>query len=229
MDRGGTALRSVSDALYPDWVEWSRQSPKFDGRGLEAKWRSFKSDDVYALAKLGDWAKQGGWQSRKRDDDRPRSHSAIKRDKPATNGHHPDPPPDLLALIRLALTEGLTDTQLELRRAELSHLSGYSDKSFNAVWARVESDLAREEDRDSNRHKVTSLLGKDRPPFDLVRFLGEIGKPLAWIANAQNMRHESYLFAILAATGGIAQNGTKLCIHRGMNFYVTPNLSLIHI
>jgi P4 family phage/plasmid primase-like protien len=75
----GMALASVDDTLLPDWIEWSKQSPKFkDENDCEKRWRgaTWKKDTLdNAMGKLCNWAKKGGWQPK------PKSERKSNKDK----------------------------------------------------------------------------------------------------------------------------------------------------
>lgn len=61
--RVGMGAKSLGgDVLLNDWIQWSSQSPKFEGQDdCEAKWRSFGDSPSIRIGTLVDYAKKGGW------------------------------------------------------------------------------------------------------------------------------------------------------------------------
>jgi hypothetical protein len=57
----GMALHSVGDELLPDWIAFSRQSPKFKEGECETKWATFNRNGKRTLGSLVFWAEQDGW------------------------------------------------------------------------------------------------------------------------------------------------------------------------
>ncbi len=58
----GMALRSLNDPqLLGNWIEWSKQSSKFQPGECERRWGSFKAEGKITLGTLSYLAKQDGW------------------------------------------------------------------------------------------------------------------------------------------------------------------------
>lgn len=78
----GMTLASIDDSLLPDWIEFSRRSPKFvNEHDCEKRWKSanWKKDNFdHAMGKLCNWAKAGGWKPKPKSE---RSPKNGKRDK----------------------------------------------------------------------------------------------------------------------------------------------------
>ena len=61
--RIGMALKAeLGDAGRSLWDEWSRSSSKYDERGQNTAWASFKREDGVTIGTLFHEAKQGGWK-----------------------------------------------------------------------------------------------------------------------------------------------------------------------
>jgi hypothetical protein len=59
----GMALKlEFGDAGHSLWDEWSHSSSKYDERGQNTAWQSFKREDGVTIATLFHYAKQGGWK-----------------------------------------------------------------------------------------------------------------------------------------------------------------------
>ena len=54
----GMALHATDKELYDAWVEWSRQSAKFELKACERHWRSFKQGKGIGLGSLIQWANE---------------------------------------------------------------------------------------------------------------------------------------------------------------------------
>ena len=52
----------LGDAGRSLWDEWSRSSSKYDERGQNTAWISFKREDGVSIGTLFHEAKQGGWK-----------------------------------------------------------------------------------------------------------------------------------------------------------------------
>ncbi|MBM0740411.1 DUF3987 domain-containing protein [Phormidium sp. CLA17] len=82
----GMALHSVSNDLLADWDTWSRGSINYEAEACDRHWKSFKSDGGISIGTLGLLAKQNGWRSSLRRDERSSLFQPLIRE---TSGHQP--------------------------------------------------------------------------------------------------------------------------------------------
>ncbi len=69
------------------------------------------------------------------------------------------------------------------------------------------------------------MLEASQSQIDIADVLPhELAMSLKQMAEWQNLRPELYLVVLLTTIGSLAKNGTKLVLHRGLDFIVTPNL-----
>jgi predicted P-loop ATPase len=62
----GQCLHSIGDHMLSDWDSWSRQSVKYDAKGCDYHWNSFKADGKRDIRHLCNLAKQDGWHPKQR-------------------------------------------------------------------------------------------------------------------------------------------------------------------
>ena len=62
----GQCLHSIGDHMLSDWDSWSRQSSKYDAKGCDYHWKSFKADGKRDIRHLCNLAKDDGWQPKQR-------------------------------------------------------------------------------------------------------------------------------------------------------------------
>lgn len=112
---------------------------------------------------------------------------------------------------------------LQAEKIKLRQSIGLSEREFEQLWHSVETDYQRADSEEGSQ--VHSLLRAKRSKVSLQSVLPlQIALPLGRVAKMQNLRDEIYLIALLTAIGSIAQNGTSLMLHKGLDFEVTPNI-----
>ena len=62
----GQCLHSIGDHMLSDWDSWSRQSVKYDAKGCDYHWKSFKADGKRDIRHLCNLAKEDGWYPKQR-------------------------------------------------------------------------------------------------------------------------------------------------------------------
>jgi len=62
----GQCLHSIGDHMLSDWDSWSRQSVKYDAKGCDYHWKSFKADGKRDIRHLCNLAKEDGWHPKQR-------------------------------------------------------------------------------------------------------------------------------------------------------------------
>jgi len=85
----GQCLHSIGDHMLSDWDSWSRQSVKYDAKGCDYHWKSFKADGKRDIRHLCNLAKEDGWHPKQR------QLPPVATTKPARTDHadpQPSPP-----------------------------------------------------------------------------------------------------------------------------------------
>jgi len=109
----GQCLHSIGDHMLSDWDSWSRQSVKYDAKGCDYHWKSFKADGMRDIRHLCNLAKEDGWHPKQR------QLPPVATTKPArTDQADPQPSPpaddkpqkleakDLLTMLRASDPDG---------------------------------------------------------------------------------------------------------------------------
>ncbi|MBE9033024.1 DUF3987 domain-containing protein [filamentous cyanobacterium LEGE 11480] len=121
------------------------------------------------------------------------------------------------------LNRNVKGFELSSEKVKLRQSSGLSEREFEQLWQSTESDYNTADSEEWLQ--VHSLLKAKRSSVALASVLpAELASPLGKVAKMQNLRDEVYLISLLTAIGSLAQNGTSLLLHKGLDFEVTPNI-----
>ena len=88
----GQCLHSIGDHMLSDWDSWSRQSVKYDAKGCDYHWKSFKADGKRDIRHLCNLAKEDGWQPKQRQLPPVSTSTTIKPKRTKQADPHPSPP-----------------------------------------------------------------------------------------------------------------------------------------
>ena len=124
--------------------------------------------------------------------------------------------------IKSLLDRNLTISKLQVEKIKLRRESGLDPREFDQLWKAA---LAERDAVEPDSRQLQALLNQSRLSIALGDvLLGNLGTMLNKIAKMQALRPEVYLTALLTTIGSLAQNGTVLMLHKGLDFEVTPNL-----
>lgn len=131
------------------------------------------------------------------------------------------------AAIKDLLAQNLKASDLQACKIELRSQTTVSERELNDLWQALseEFEIEAEDLKSDLESQINLLLSAKETQIQLSQVLPpQIAQPLGQMATWQNLRPELYLVSLLTAIGSLAQNGTRLILHRGMDFEVTPNL-----
>ena len=124
--------------------------------------------------------------------------------------------------IRLILDSSATGSVLMAEKIKLRIQSGLQEREFSALWDLI---VAEDTDNGIDAESVDRILNAKLSSLALETVLDpDTARLLNRVARNKALRPELYLMSLLTATGSLAQNGTKLTVHKGEEFELTPNI-----
>ncbi|AFZ15697.1 hypothetical protein Cri9333_4941 (plasmid) [Crinalium epipsammum PCC 9333] len=127
--------------------------------------------------------------------------------------------------IEQFISDGLSGSQLEIQLANLAHYSLYSENALKNIYKARIAEIELSESREEVSDELGILLRSNFSTVKLEKILPvNLAKPITKLATWLNLRPEGYLTCLLTATSTLHKVGTKLVLHNGMGFKVTPNL-----
>ena len=148
---------------------------------------------------------------------------AIAREeasKPALELVQPPQPETLQNAIARALSESGDRAEYEIAKAAICRDFKVSPQQFDRICDRME-----EPDLEQIQKEVEAQIWATGERLDLDRVLPpELAVPLTKLAGWMHLRPESFLTAMLAASGSLFKNGTFLNLCPETSFLITPNL-----
>ena len=132
---------------------------------------------------------------------------------------------EITQVIRWLLANESDRLKVKESKIGLRQRSRLQEREFNDLWEGVVEALDKEESMEDVGEEIAQLQNAQNLSMPLTDFLPPmVAEPLGILAKAQNLRPECYLMALLTCVGAIQRNGTKLVLHRGLNFKVSPNI-----
>jgi len=128
--------------------------------------------------------------------------------------------------IRDLLAQNLRPDELEAAKIELRSVGVASEREFERLWQSVTNQVESQSEGIAEVNSgIDLLLSVKESGLELSSVLpSSLAKPLEQIATWQSLKPELYLMSLLATTGSLAKNGTKLVLQRAIDFEVTPNI-----
>jgi hypothetical protein len=124
--------------------------------------------------------------------------------------------------IRLILDSSSSGSVLKAEKINLRKQSGLQEREFAELWDLI---VAESSDTGVDVGSIDQILNAKLSSLALETVLDpETARLLNRVARNKALRPELYLMSLLTATGSLAQNGTKLTIHKGEEYAVTPNI-----
>ncbi|AFZ15736.1 hypothetical protein Cri9333_4981 (plasmid) [Crinalium epipsammum PCC 9333] len=127
--------------------------------------------------------------------------------------------------INQFISEGLSGSQLELQLANLAANSPHSSSVIEKIYKAKLKECELFESRKEVADELDVLLLASSSTVELEKILPtDLANPITKLASWLSLRPEGYLTCLLTAVSTLHKVGTKIVLHNGMGFKVTPNL-----
>ena len=219
--RVGMAIHSTSPDLLDDWIEFSRQSDKFEEGKCEEKWRNFDETNNGELTAgtLYQYAIDSGWvppAANKvvpiaKSEDKSTYSVAEKLDKAINN------------LIEFDLAGSELDLEItaiatEFHRSQKDIWSIYSSKI-------KESELEDDDSLADTKQQIDQFLNTKSSDIRLENYLeAKLAAELTKIAHNLNVRHLSVISVLLTTVATLLPTKVKLSLLKHQRFYANSIL-----